>query len=164
MERVAVDAIGPDDRRSGRRRLTDALDTTDVAINHYELAPGDAIGGGYHTHHDQEELFYVMEGTATFETEDGDVEIGPDEAIRFAPGEFQWGYNADDADGPLVALGIGAPRDGGEVEAVRECLDCGATFRHRRPTLIGEDRPDEVAVACPDCGGETHRIGRPDAD
>ena len=162
MERVAVDDVEPDGRRAGRRRLTDALATTDLALNRYDLDPGDPIGGGYHTHHDQEEVFYVVEGTATFETEDGDVEVEAGEAIRFAPGEFQWGYNAADAAGPLVALGIGAPREGGEVEAVRECVDCGKAFRHRRPTLVGADRPDELSVACPDCGGETRRIGRPD--
>jgi len=36
-------------------------------MNYVELAPGDAFPGGLHTHGDQEEVFYVLSGIATFE-------------------------------------------------------------------------------------------------
>jgi len=64
------------------------LGTEHVAMNYFELAPGDAFAGGVHAHGDQEEVFYVLSGTATFEVgperERVDVEAG--ELIRFAPG------------------------------------------------------------------------------
>jgi mannose-6-phosphate isomerase-like protein (cupin superfamily) len=74
-------------------RLPEPLGTDEVAINRYELAPGESFSAGMPTHLDQEELFYVVRGTATFETkseptaESETVEVGPDEATRFAPGE-----------------------------------------------------------------------------
>lgn len=51
------------------RHLTKPLGTTDLAINYYELEPGDSFAFAYHNHEVQEEVFYVHDGTATFETE-----------------------------------------------------------------------------------------------
>lgn len=163
MNHVRVDDVDPDDANPGLRILTEALGTTDLAINRYDVAPGGTIGGGYHTHQDQEEVFYVESGVATFETEDGDVEVGPGEVVRFAPGDFQFGYNAGDE--PLGLIAFGAPRDSREVEAVRECAACGEIFHRHRPQFMGTDvAPADPAkeAACPACGGESHRIGRPD--
>jgi uncharacterized cupin superfamily protein len=55
--------------------LAEPLGTDGLAINYYERAPGEPIGYCYHRHHEQEEVFYVLSGTATFETEDGDVPV-----------------------------------------------------------------------------------------
>jgi len=74
--------MGPADVK---RPLSNELDADDVAVNYYELAPGDSFGFGYHRHADQEEVFHVQRGTVTFETEDGDVDVSAGEAIRFAP-------------------------------------------------------------------------------
>jgi uncharacterized cupin superfamily protein len=128
-----------------RRALSDRLGTTSVAIVRYRLAPGEALPGGLHAHRDQEEVFVVISGTATFETlaEPGDrsagggwtgreVDVGAGEAIRFAPGEFQSGRNAADEDdtddGPdddLVVLAIGAPRETDDVRVPLDCPACG---------------------------------------
>lgn len=161
MNKITIGSLEIDPRRPGRRCITDDLGSTDVAINHYRLEPGDTFGGGYHTHHDQEEIFYVQSGVATFETDDGDITVGADEIIRFAPSEFQWGYN--DGDETVVALGIGAPPHSRDVEVVQGCHECGAVFNYRRPSLLNDpDAPREVEVECPECGGGTRRIGRPD--
>jgi uncharacterized cupin superfamily protein len=48
-------------------RLSAALDATSVAINRYRLAPGEEFPGGLHAHADQEEVFVVLEGEATFD-------------------------------------------------------------------------------------------------
>ncbi len=86
MERVRLDdvenSLGP---AAVKRRLTEPLGATDVALNHYELEPGDAFGFGYHRHSAQEEVFVVESGTVTFETEDGPVEVSAGEAVRSAP-------------------------------------------------------------------------------
>jgi len=130
----------------------DALGTTNAAMNYYELAPGDAFGAGYHRHPTQEEVFFVHEGTATFETEAGDVEVGPDELVRFAPGEWQVGRN----EGPerVRALAVGAPAESPDTEVLRECPDCGERTHQRFE--ITEDTSALLSV-CADCGAETGR-------
>ena len=136
-----------------KRALSGALGTTDFALNYYELAPGDAFGFGYHRHPRQEEVFYVVEGTATFETEGGDVEVGAGEAVRFAPGEWQLGRNAGEE--RVVALAMGAPEDSRETEMLRECPDCGG--RTENTVEMTDDR-DALVTRCTDCGAETGRF------
>ncbi len=70
------------------RKLTKPLGLTDVAINYYELEPGDSFAFAYHNHEVQEEVFIVWDGTATFDTEEGPIEVGPGAAIRFDREEF----------------------------------------------------------------------------
>ena len=55
-------------------------------------------------------------GYATFDTEEhGTVTVEAGEIIRFAPGDFQHGYDAADSDEPVTMLALGAvPRDGGD--------------------------------------------------
>lgn len=179
MDRVSVDDVEPatDDRERERRGLTANLGTTDVAINHYRLEPGERISG-LHAHGDQEEVFVVVEGTATFETlaptrgagppsEDGElsvgageeVSVGAGEAIRFAPGEFQSGKN--DSDGAVVVYALGAPPDSEDVRIPLACPECG--HDSLRPTLVEGGAAADGAAAdgatpvlrCPDCGGES---------
>lgn len=135
-----------------KHSVSNALGAEHLALNHYVLEPGDSFGFGYHRHSDQEELFYVLEGTATFETAEGGVEVSAGEAIRFAPGEWQLGSN--ETDERVVALAIGAPEDTGETEIVRECPECGERQNVRiEPT---EDR-DALVALCEACGAETVR-------
>lgn len=126
-----------------RRGLTDALNSTDVAINHYRIAPGDRFPGGLHAHLDQEEVFVIIEGTATFETLDGEVIVGQGEAVRFAPGEYHAGKNEGETD--LVVLGFGAPSDTQLVRIPMACPGCG------EPHLQLDANPD-LRFVCPGCG------------
>lgn len=137
---------------TAKRSVSNALGAENLALNHYELAPGETFGFGYHRHADQEELFYVLEGAATFETEDGEVEVSEGEAIRFAPGEWQLGRN--ESDESVVALALGAPAETCDTEIVRECPDCG----ERQPIRVEptEDR-DALLGVCEVCGAETVR-------
>lgn len=158
MERVALDDVEPDAVADGaeRRALAEPLGTTGVAINRYRLEPGEALPGGLHAHGDQEEVFLVLDGEATFETYglrggaehvvDGEVTVRAGEAIRFAPGEFQSGRNGSNVD--LVVLAIGAPRNGEDVRLPAACPDCG------HGNLRLDTDGSGVAFVCPDCGGE----------
>lgn len=136
----------------GPRRLGDALDTTAVAVNHYQLAPEEGLSGGPHTHLDQEEVFVVLGGTVTFRVGTGDeaVTLGPGEAVRFAPGEVQHGYN--DGDGTARVLALGAPRDSEAIRSPGPCPACGADV-----ALAVEvyDDGSGLEVDCPDCGETT---------
>ena len=156
MKLVTVDGVAPDALGDGnvRRRLSDPLGATDVALNYYRLDPGERFPGGLHTHADQEEIFVVLEGTATFETLDGDVDVSAGEAVRFAPGEFQSGRN--EADTELVALALGAPKESEDVRVPLDCPDCG----HDDLRPVWSD--DRTVLVCPDCGSEHVPRGCPE--
>lgn len=140
---------------TAERSLSDPLQTTDVAVNHYALDPGSSFAYGFHAHESQEEVFYVESGTVTFETDDGEVTVGPGEVIRFGPGEHQQGINRGSE--PVVALAIGAPRESGALDLQRECPDCGRRTPHRIESAAnGTAR----ATICEDCGRETGRFTR----
>jgi len=155
MERVRIDDVENDVQPAAvMRQLTEPLGLTDLAINYYELEPGDSFAFAYHSHAVQEEVFVVIEGTATFDTEDGSVEVGAGEAIRFDREEFQRGWNRGEE--RVVALALGAPLEYGEQVTLRDCPDCGEATDNRleRVDVDGE----EVVVAyCEECGTETGR-------
>ncbi|WP_435360993.1 cupin domain-containing protein [Haloarchaeobius sp. DFWS5] len=130
--------------------LSDALGTTNLALNYHERAPGESIGYCYHRHHEQEEVFYVLTGTATFDTEDGEVSVETGELIRFAPGEWQRGWNR--GDDRLGVLALGAPREQGPTDLRRECPACG-----ERTPAIAEQTVGGVVFSCDNCGAETGR-------
>jgi len=135
------------DRRT-LRPLSGVLGTTDVSVNYYTLAPGEGFTNRMHTHLDQEEVFYVVEGTATFRTEDGTVEVGAGEAVRFAPGEYQTGRN--DGDEPVRALALGAPAGSTEIRVRESCGACDEA------DVLAVDLTEAgLPLRCPKCGA-TH--------
>ena len=136
------------------RQLTEPLGLTDLAINYYELEPGDSFAFAYHNHEIQEEVFYIQSGTATFETDDGPVEVGAGEIIRFDREEFQRGWNR--SEDPVVALALGAPLEYGRQVKLRDCSTCGemtdTRFEHEK-----EDGASIRTAYCKDCGTENGR-------
>lgn len=156
MEKVAIDDVENATQPAAvMRHLTEPLGTTDFAMNYYELEPGDSFAFAYHRHEVQEEVFYVQSGTATFETEAGEVEVGSGEIVRFPPGEFQRGWNRGDE--RVIALAFGAPLEYGEQVKLRDCPTCGKATDHEIDRRQDPDAPDgEVAVTlCKECGAET---------
>jgi len=141
-----------------RKPVSRALGATGFAMVYNELAPGDSFGGALHTHHDVEEVFYIVEGTATFEVgkERETVEVGPGELIRFAPGEFQRGYNwSDDRVVGFIFSAPGAEHDWAEEELFFECRSCGEERVHGIETI--EDSSWQVGTVefrlrCKSCG------------
>ncbi|NHN58090.1 MULTISPECIES: cupin domain-containing protein [Halorussus] len=173
MEKTAIDDADSAafDEGVDRRSLAEALGATDLALNHYRVPPGEEFPSGLHAHGDQEEVFVVLDGEATFETLAPRDEGGGDqqvsewtaaavtaaagEAVRFAPGEYQSGRNAGDED--LVALALGAPRDSEDVRIPLACPECGHDYLGPE---AGED--GEVRLVCPACGAEHAPDGCPD--
>lgn len=182
MEKVSIDDIEPlspdardvpdgarADAVGGARILTDPLGTTDLSINHYELEPGESFSVSTHRHGTQEELFYVISGTATFEigdgearsvsdnrsrSDDGVVTVGAGEVVRIPPGTFQFGTN--DGNEPVTALALGAPRDyEDETEWLVRCEDCDERTVH-----VFEETAEtgEYVYRCRNCEGETFRV------
>lgn len=136
------------------RPLTTPLDLTDLAINYYELEPGDSFAFAYHNHEIQEEVFYIQSGTATFDTEAGPVDVTAGEIIRFARGEFQRGWNRGDT--RVIALAMGAPLDYGTQVKLRYCETCGEQTDSRIERT--EENGTTVAIGyCTVCGTENGR-------
>jgi len=154
MDRVSLDAIdnsyGP---AAVKRRLTEPLGATDLGLNYYELAPGDAFAFGYHRHAEQEEVFVIEAGTVTFRTEDGPVEVSANEAVRFAPGERQRGIN--EGSERVRALAIGAPKESGETDIRRHCGDCGSETSQ---TIARAEEGEGLVTHCLDCDRITGRF------
>ena len=152
MEHVSIDDVEPNAMGgdTDRRALADPLGATDVAVNRYALDPGEAFSGGMHAHLDQEEIFYIVEGEATFETapepdaETETVTVDSGEAIRFAPGEYQQGRN--ESDERVVALALGAPKESTEGRVAQPCPSCDS------PAMALEMGDSGLILACPDCG------------
>lgn len=157
MKKVRIDDVANEPHRMGvnsvRRYVGDDLGMDHVAVVFYELEPGDSFSGGLHTHHDQEELFYVLEGTATFEyTLDRDeVVVEAGESVYFPPGEFQHGFNATGEPVVAIALGAPTPERAEDIEWFHECAVCDEETRHsHRPQEEDEDR----LSYCLECGNE----------
>ena len=160
MQLVSIDGIEPDSLKDGTTRigLGDEIGTDHVAINRYRVPPGGHLPAGLHAHVDQEEVFVVRSGAATFETLEDRVTVDADEAIRFSPGEFQSCRN--DGEEPLVVLALGAPRESDDIRIPIPCSDCG----HDDLRLESADGAvsfscpvctiSRTATACPNCRGD----------
>ena len=156
MQKTTIDDIepmGPGGADLDRRGLSDPLNTSDVALNYYALDPGEVFSGWLHTHLDQEEIFYVIDGTATFETtpdtttDSNTIEVASGEAVRFAPGEFQQGRN--DGDERVVALALGAPKDSTKGRVLQSCAECNES-----DVLAVQMSEEGLVLQCPECGAE----------
>lgn len=153
MEKGRIGTVGNSVQPAAvMRQLTEPLGLTDLAVNYYELEPGDSFSFAYHSHEIQEEVFYVESGTATFDTDEGPVTVEAGEVIRFGREEFQRGWNRGEE--RVRALALGAPLEYGEQVKLRHCSGCGQRTDNR---LEGADNERAVVAVCRDCGAETGR-------
>lgn len=140
-EGMMADSIG------SVRKLSEPLGTADVAINYYELEPGESFTASSHCHSNQEEVFYVESGTVTFETEDGELTVEAGELLRVPPETFQLGTNR--GDDTVTAVALGAPRDYDEGgQWMLDCEECGEYTGHASERL---ENGNEV-YRCAECG------------
>jgi mannose-6-phosphate isomerase-like protein (cupin superfamily) len=175
MQKVTVDEIEAIphfmDANTDRRPLAREIEAMGFAATVFDLAPSEAFSGGLHTHDDQEELFYVVEGTATFEIRaepDADsehVEVSACEAIHFEAGDaYQTGVNESDASLWGIAIGVPGNRHRWEgVEAVLACEGADAT----RPTVSslptrgpGCPKPGRWSSPAPSAAGRPENAAR----
>lgn len=158
MEKIRIDeqenSVQP---AAVMRHLTEPLGLTDLAINYYELEPGDSFSFAYHDHEVQEEVFYVQAGTATFETEAGPIEVTEGEIVRFGREEFQRGWNR--GDDRVVALALGAPLEYGRQRKLRHCPTCDELTDNRLDRAT-EDGTAVTIASCSECETETGRWHR----
>lgn len=166
MQRVHLDDVDQAvTAATVKRSLSRVLETSDMALNHYELEPGKSLSFGYHSHADQEEVFYVEEGSVEFETDAGTVTVGAGEIAYSPPGEYKRGTNLGKTRARVLA--IGAPREMGETDIQRECPSCGEYTSQELGAPDGSDVPPaelqtsdsvELVARCLECGTETGRF------
>ena len=80
-----------------------------IGLRVYHAAPGESLGGEMHYHEEQEETFYVIEGTLHIETPEKEYHVDPGQALVVEPGSPQRAFNPDDAAETVHVLAIGAP-------------------------------------------------------
>lgn len=157
MKKVEIETVPNEPHEMGvnsiRRYVSEALGTEHLAFVFYELEPGEKLSGGLHTHYDQEEVFYVLEGRVTFEyTRDREeVVVEAGEAIRFPSGKFQHGRNR--SDDRVVAIALGAPvpaHSAGETEWFTRCEACEEETLHG----IRSHGGGTIVSYCTECGNE----------
>ncbi|WP_435197658.1 cupin domain-containing protein [Natronomonas sp. EA1] len=147
MQKVTLDDLENNPMNADvTKHATEPLNLNNLALNYFELEPGDEFSGGLHTHMNQEEVFYVVEGTATFRTKDDETAVESGEIVRFEPGEYQSGKN--EGEQRVRAIALGAPQDAGETRVAVPCQECGADYH------VAEVDDDGVSLSCPDCGND----------
>lgn len=90
-------------------------------------------------------------GETTFEVglDREEVGGGERELIRFAPGEYQTGYNAGDERAAGWALGApGARHDWEDLGSIDDCRECGEETGHTTTMTDG----GRFRLTCNDCG------------
>ena len=156
MRTIAIDDVevelSPLGVHSVRKPVSDALGTDYFAMNYFELEPGESFSGGLHAHHDQEEVFYVQSGEATFDVADrpDSSAVGAGGVIRFPPGQFQEGY--DDPDGDDQSWGSPSARPPADTSGTRSNRCCTAPNAARRPAMASLTDEDGFRFICNECG------------
>lgn len=107
---VDPDEVSPTpDRPCERRDVTEPAGLSELAMNRYRAHPGEQIPTKYHSHEQQEEVFYVLRGTMAVETPERTYEVPAGQLFTADPGSPHRAYNPGESDDPLEVLAIGAP-------------------------------------------------------
>lgn len=85
--------------------MKEALGSEQVAITYRRMPKGTGSKGYYgHIHQKQEEVIYVISGKLQVKVGDKIEELGPNTAIRIAPGTTQGVYNNEPEDVELLII------------------------------------------------------------
>ena len=97
------------DRPCVQRAVGEEAGLEHVALNRYEVDPGEQIPLAYHYHDEQEEVFYVTAGQLHVETPEGERVVPEGHLLVVEPDSPQRAFNPEDADEQVRALVLGAP-------------------------------------------------------
>ena len=101
----------------GRLVRAEAAGLSQLAVNRFSADPGEQLPLAYHYHDEQEEAFFVVAGTMHVETPERTYEVPAGSLFAADPNSPHRAYNAEDADGDLTVLAIGAPQTEGDAHA-----------------------------------------------
>lgn len=107
VDTTAIEATP--DRPCCHRSLVEPGGLETMAINRFEAEPGEQLPLAYHYHDDQQEAFFVLQGTLYVETPNETYEVEADELFVADPESPQRAYNPENGDETVHVLAIGAP-------------------------------------------------------
>jgi mannose-6-phosphate isomerase-like protein (cupin superfamily) len=96
------------------QRLTDALGADKLRANVYTVAEGSMLR---HLHREQEELYFVLDGTALIEVDETTFKLGERDTLVVPAGS--WHRLTNIGSGPLTFLVVAAPPVQGDAELDR---------------------------------------------
>lgn len=102
-----VDSLS--DRPVDARSISDAAGLENVGLRIYTADPGEQLPLAYHLHDEQEEAFFVVEGTLHVETPDEEFVVEEGTAFVAEPGSPHRAFNPADATETIRVLAVGAP-------------------------------------------------------
>jgi len=98
------------DRPSEMKYVSEAAGMDNLGLRTYRVEPGEEIPlSGLHYHDEQEEVFYVIEGTLSVETLEDLYSVEAGQFFVAEPGSAHRAHNADDATEDVRVVGMGAP-------------------------------------------------------
>ncbi|HTZ05278.1 MAG TPA: cupin domain-containing protein [Gaiellaceae bacterium] len=125
-----------DDRRSRWFGHAFAADMLGASLT--ELSPG-APGGPLHMHYGVEEMFFVLAGTPTVRTPEGDETLAPGDVVYFPEGRAGLHDFSNPADEPARILGISSKRFPDLLVYPERGVAWVATRHPERPVAGGAD-------------------------
>ena len=93
-------------RERQRQVLGDVFGLNDFGVNYMTLPPG-AWSSQRHWHSHEDEFVYVLSGTATLVTDDGETQLTPGMCAGFPAGVSNGHHLVNKSDEPVVYLEIG---------------------------------------------------------
>lgn len=115
---IDPDDLEPEsDRPSEMRYVSEAAGLDHIGLRTYRVEPGQEVPlSGLHYHDEQEEAFYVVEGTLAVETPGETYSVEEGQFFLAEPGSAHRAHNPEGATGAVRILGLGAPpRSDGHV-------------------------------------------------
>lgn len=94
-------------RKRRRRHLSDSFGLTDFGVNIVELSPG-TWSSQRHWHSHEDEFVYVLEGSLTLITDEGETELSPGMCAGFKAGVANGHHLVNRSGAPAVYLEMGS--------------------------------------------------------
>ena len=127
-----------DQQRMRARWFGHRFDTDMLGASLTEYLPG-AAGGSLHMHYGVEEMFFVLSGTLTVRTPEGEEQLTPGDVVYFPEGPDGLHTFSNPTDEPVRLLGISTKRFP-DVVAYPELGVAWVATRHpERPVPEGSD-------------------------
>lgn len=98
-----------DDRPCETRPAGDTAGLENLGLRVYRAEPGEQLPLAFHYHDEQEEIFYVVDGTLHVETPDEEFTVPAGKLFVVKPDSPHRAFNPDSADDSVEVLAVGAP-------------------------------------------------------
>ena len=137
MQDEPWDEVDENDRRR-TRWFGHPFDADILGASLIELLP-DSPGGALHMHYGVEEMFFILSGTPTVRTPEGEEQLSPGDVIYFPEGPDGLHTFSNPTDEPVRMIGISSKRFPDVVAYPEQGVAWVATRHPERPVPVGGD-------------------------